>query len=467
MAKEKIFSSPLKTVGEGENPPKYSFTFSKEGKGKGKLIGINKVGTDGTVNTPVDPSGAEWNTVSNSDEAKSAYNLQINHKDTGDDIVIADKDTLDTRFNQETKKFANQAAAREERNQQNNINIGTEEPSTAYAAYKQSRGKKAFAEFYTYPLDIDPLQDHMKISKYKYKRPSVQGSRPSRTEDVVEPLSNYEKRRKAKGYNPPKKVTATVNKPGDSMLGSQLEGSVILPMPKVVDTNGAEWGESELNILGLAAASLAGNFIGGGDKNDPDFKAAKKIAKRLKGNPDRTSGFGDVKNAIVAATAAEASVRATGQTITQDELLARASGRVLNPNAELLFQGPVLRDFNFDFLMIARSRQEGSQIRKIIKWFKLGMAPQFNNSTFLNTPDIFTLEYKRGQGDLDQLNTVNRFSPGGLALRTIAVDYAPNGYWSAYQDSQPVALKMSLNFAELRPIYKSDHERLPENSVGY
>ena len=117
--------------------------------------------------------------------------------------------------------------------------------------------------------------------------------------------------------------------------------------------------------------------------------------------------------------------------------------------------------------MIARSRQEGAQIRKIIKWFKLGMAPQFNNSTFLNTPDIFTLEYKRGQGPMDQLNTVNRFSPGGLALRTIAVDYAPNGYWSAYQDSQPVALKLSLNFAELRPIYKSDHERLPENSVGY
>ena len=31
------------------------------------------------------------------------------------------------------------------------------------------------------------------------------------------------------------------------------------------------------------------------------------------------------------------------------------------------------------------------------------------------------------------LNTVNRFNPGGLALTTINVDYAPNGYWSAYQ----------------------------------
>ena len=467
MAKERILSSPLSEI-DGK---KYSFTFSKTEKGKGKLIGINKVGTDGTVNTPVDPSGAEWNTVSNSDEAKTAYNLQINHKDTGDDIVVADKDTLDTRFNQETKKFANQAAAAEELNERNNINVATDaqrEFSPQYASYLESRGKRFSNNFYTYPLDIDPLQDHMKISKYKYKRPSVQGSRPATSTDVMSEPSKSQKRRENKtGYKAPRKVTATVNKPGDSMLGSQLEGSVILPMPKVVDTNGAEWGESELNILGLAAASIGSNFISGIDKNDPEFKAAKKIAKQLKRNPDRTSDFGDVKNSIVASTLAEATVRATGQTITQDELLARAQGRVLNPNAELLFQGPVLRDFNFDFLMIARSRQEGREIRNIIRWFKLGMAPQFNNSTFLNTPDIFTLEYKRGQGPMDQLNTVNRFSPGGLALRTIAVDYAPNGYWSAYQDSQPVAVKMSLNFAELRPIYKGDHERLPENSVGY
>ena len=48
---------------------------------------------------------------------------------------------------------------------------------------------------------------------------------------------------------------------GDSMLGNQLQGSVMLPMPKVVDTNGCEWGESEVNIFGLAA--LGGIEAGG------------------------------------------------------------------------------------------------------------------------------------------------------------------------------------------------------------
>ena len=53
-------------------------------------------------------------------------------------------------------------------------------------------------------------------------------------------------------------------------------------------------------------------------------------------------------------------------------------------------------------------------------------------------------------------------------MRTIAVDYAVNGYWSAYEDSQPVAIKMSLNFAELRPIYAGDQNDPDlEDTVGF
>ena len=258
------------------------------------------------------------------------------------------------------------------------------------------------------------------------------------------------------------------NVAGDSVLGMEQLGSVILPMPKVVDTNGAEWGESKINILGLAAMG-AGKKLGEIGLSDQEQERLKELNKRFKNKPGqgKTSDFKDVLGAIGGATFTQAASTALGQQISTNEFLARASGRVLNPNAELLFQGPVLRDFNFDFLMIARSREEGDEIRRIIRWFKTGMAPRFNDATFLETPDVFSLEYKRGQGPMDILDTVNRFNPGGLALRTIAVDYAPNGYWSAYQDSQPVAVRMSLNFAELRPIFASDQERTPAGSVGY
>ena len=153
----------------------------------------------------------------------------------------------------------------------------------------------------------------------------------------------------------------------------------------------------------------------------------------------------------------------TGSNLDADTFLARTSGRVLNPNAEVLFQGPVIRDFAFSFIMIARSQKEGAEIRRIIRELKIGMAPKFRSTTFLKNPDVFSLEYKSGG---NTLNTVNRFNKGGLALQTISVDYSPNGYWSAYRDSQPVQLKMDLSFTELRPVYESDQEATPEDSVG-
>ena len=96
------------------------------------------------------------------------------------------------------------------------------------------------------------------------------------------------------------------------------------------------------------------------------------------------------------------------------------------------------------------------------------MAPKFKNVVFISAPNIFTLDYRNSFGRLD---TVNKFNPGGLALTTINVDYAPSGYWSAYRDSQPVAVKMDLNFSELRPIYQQDQENDEVfsgfDSVGY
>ena len=154
-----------------------------------------------------------------------------------------------------------------------------------------------------------------------------------------------------------------------------------------------------------------------------------------------------------------------GANFDTDVFLARTGGRVLNPNAEMLFQGPVIRDFSFEFQMIARSKREGEEIREIIRFFKLGMAPKFQNIAFLANPDVFKLEYRNSDGPL---KTVNMFNPGGLALTALKTDYAPNGYWAAYTDSQPVALKLAMSFTELRPIYHGDQAKEElEDTVGY
>ena len=243
-------------------------------------------------------------------------------------------------------------------------------------------------------------------------------------------------------------------------------------MPKPTDVNGAEWGKSELTITGLAAlgvaraASLGGRLTG----KSAEQRFEDRRAKMAAGRPGDVDIFGRTKTfgqATYAQTLANMASNMAGTEIDTDTFLARTGGKVLNPNAEILFQGPVIRDFAFSFQMVARSEEEGREIRKIIKFLKMGLAPKFNNTVFLENPDVFTLQYKNGSQDNDFIKNVNQFSPGGLALTTMNVDYAPSGYWSAYRDSQPVSVKMDLNFTELRPLYQQDHEETPEDSVGY
>ena len=262
----------------------------------------------------------------------------------------------------------------------------------------------------------------------------------------------------------------TINRAGDSVVGSELKGSILLPMPKATDVNGAEWGKSELTISGIAALGAA-NMVAGRLANDDGQAVAEEQAREAlnkeRGRNESGTAVTEFGRALGVQLTSKLAGAAFGTQLDADTFLARTGGKVLNPNAEMLFQGPVIRDFAFSFIMIARSQKEGERIRKIIRFLKLGMAPKFRSSTFLKSPDIFTLHYKNGQGENDYLKTVNQFNPGGLALTTMNVDYAPFGYWSAYRDSQPVSVKMDLNFTELRPLYESDQLGTPEDSVGY
>jgi len=431
----------------------YAFDFVSD-----KLAGIKKVVND--VLTPVDPTTTEFDSVSSSDEALDAYKIakygpnKIGAADETSVAKLSDEELQDY-YNKEKKKLDNEQFVDNVSEQP----IAFTSPRETDSGYK-SRGGRG-SEIMAYPLDIDINQDHLKITKYKYQRADINLSKPSRT-------------RKNKDGQ-------TVNVAGDSVLGSKLSGSIILPMPKATDANAAGWGGSDLTATEIGTLGLAQTF----DANPLDIArfldlpslsglTSKQIkdqfeAKKAKAKAGELEPFGGIAagtQALNASTLAKLT-GILGANIDVDTFLARTGGRVLNPNAEMLFQGPVIRDFSFEFQMIARSKREGREIRKIIRFLKLGMAPKFQNIGFLANPDVFKLEYKNGPGENDILKTVNRFNPGGLALTTLKTDYAPNGYWAAYSDSQPVALKISLAFTELRPIYEGDQEDTPYDSVGY
>ena len=408
---------------------------------------------DGGVS--VNPSSDLFNQLAENDAVLDAISVDTTGT-TGnvDETSLADKEILD-------KNHQNNVAS--ENNKNKDIDETTDD--TGGAVVGQSTSVKTDrATTLRYPYDIDTNQDHLKIVQYKYARPgggndfvrAVQASRPVEGDSVIsdrtKPFGKY-------------------------------TGGVLLPMPKVSDSNGAEWGKSDLNVFGLGFTSIAGGFLSAASGEDntafedlrkslegestldsDDASQGNLLRQNILGNKD--AGIQNIKGVGFAGLAigAQELSKFAGVNLSADEVLARTTGKILNPNAELLFQGPVLRDFGFKFLMIARSQKEAEEIRKIIRFFKVGAAPVFSDGpALLGTPNIFQLEYKAGNKILE---TVNKFNE--MALRTITVDYAPDGFWSAYQDSHPVAVVMSLQFSELRPLYSRDHEKgTSESSVGF
>ena len=435
----------------------YAFHFVSD-----KLAGVKKV-VNGILH-PIPPKGSEFASVSSSDEALNAFNVAKygpNKNGYVDTIEKLSDEELQDYYNKEKKKsdneqfvedFAEPALAfTSPLNTGGQYNRGNSSNQSKYKGILGNRGN-----VYAYPLDSDLSQDHFKITKYKYVRPNINQSKSARIKNVNDVYTNVA---------------------GDSVIGSEIDGSVILPMPKATDANAAQWGGSDLTVTDLAAlgtaegidkfspARLFGRTSSGLKNEQLDMQNAIRKQRAEDGQEESFASKFAVGGQAVGAESISKLTGILGANFDTDVFLARTGGRVLNPNAEMLFQGPVIRDFSFEFQMIARSKKEGEEIRKIIRFFKLGMAPKFQNIAFLANPDVFKLEYRNSKGIL---KTVNRFNPGGLALTALKTDYAPNGYWAAYTDSQPVALKLAMSFTELRPIYHGDQAKEElEDTVGY
>ena len=384
---------------------------------------------------PVDPTNSLWNTIVTSDEAVSPFNIITGQTGKNPIDFIAPVELQFKYFDEQTAKSNNGSSDPKSISSSDSGFYGSgivggpkqfQQPGTSGAYGALNPNTKAA---YAYPIDISTDQDHLMIRKYKYAR--------SKFEDQL-------------GF-------ANLSGPGQDTAGKEYDGFAILPMPKVSDSNGAEWGDSDLNIFGVGAVqalSDAGKLAKGAVGAGFDLKKQiDNITSFAGGVPLPT--VGDLKGsaAVGGALGGSALLKTLGIGVEPDTLLARATGAIANPNAELLFQGPVLRDFGFQFLMIARSQEEGKMIRQMIRWFKQGAAPKYRNQALLGTPDIFRLRYVTPTNP----GILNRFHD--MALRTITVDYAPDGFWSAYEDAHPVACRMSLQFTELKPVYDTDYNK--------
>ena len=256
------------------------------------------------------------------------------------------------------------------------------------------------------------------------------------------------------------------------------EKTILLPIPSnISDTNATRYGSSELNsiagaaISGISGIMDSGKALGG----DGDFISA--FTNALKDAATSTAGAaGGLVGAqgFVTRQLAASAAGMLGANITPNQLLARTQGEILNPNLELLFNGPTLRSFRFSFKMTPRNDTEARQIKNIIRCFKKSMSPKVGSgnkeineagaqNTFLRTPNVFQLRYRQGK---DEHKFLNKFKQ--CFLENISVNYTADGTYATYDDGTPVSMIMDLTFKEIEPVYDIDYDDVSSGTgVGY
>lgn len=246
-------------------------------------------------------------------------------------------------------------------------------------------------------------------------------------------------------------------------------GTVILPIPNgIQDSNNVNWGSDEMNNLTAAATaqimstlpqaalgSMASGLLSGftGMPNVTPYALLATLASKGIASPEVQAQLKTAISSLI--------LKQGGFEVPAETILSRGLGIVPNSNMELLFNGPSLRQFTFAYRMSPRSEQEAKDVRKIIRFFKQGMAARKQNSQggsgarslFLGTPNVFKLEYKTGNEDIEGLNKFKI-----CAMTGFSVNYAPDGEWAAYDKGQPVSLTVNMGFQELEPIYNTDYQ---------
>ena len=233
-----------------------------------------------------------------------------------------------------------------------------------------------------------------------------------------------------------------------------VDGPVFLAIQSPIsDQNSVDWGPDSVNAIDAKIYDKSLGLIQGQNPNEVFNATAKEILNFGLGNTALIQKF------------------LAGQAASLNNVLARTDNVVLNPNLELLFQGPQLRPFSFQFKMSARSQDEAYEIKKIIKYFKYHMAVRKETGLFLRAPHVFTIRYLKRE--IENHPGINLISPTddtkACALTNCSVDYTPLGSYATYEDGTMAAYTLSLQFQEITPIYDTDYAEGPAAShpIGY
>lgn len=225
--------------------------------------------------------------------------------------------------------------------------------------------------------------------------------------------------------------------------------SIILPMPQDLSTElKNNWQGKSFSGLGRSAiaAAAGGNLSFGFDK-------LKDVGGNLKA----------IQGSLVAS--ALNNIPGVGGNLTINDITGSTRGIVLNPNAEVLYDSPELREIGMVFKMVPRNDGDAKNIRKICDAFRTASLPIWGgdgasisggtgtvtSENFIRVPFLCKFTFMTGK---DPHIYLNQYKP--CAITRVQVNYTPDGTYATYDGGAPIATELSINFLESKLIFQSE-----------
>ena len=272
--------------------------------------------------------------------------------------------------------------------------------------------------------------------------------------------------------------------------------NIMLPMPQDLSNEfQAQWQGKQFTATGRAAVAA----LGAGN-----FSFANEVVKNIAGNAKA------LQTALN--TAVLNSIPGVGGNLSFNDVSGSTRGIVINPNAELLYDSPEMREIGMIFKLVAQNEQESRNIRKICQLFRYSSLPRWGGEgaqydvspdgtivnifsgeakvtgtnaggfandkvgnrdkdgqfditgedNWIRVPDLCKFTFMRGD---EPHPYIPQFKP--CAIQAVEVNYTPDGTYATYQgvDGAPVAVELRVNFMETKIIYAN--EVSVDGGVGY
>ena len=232
---------------------------------------------------------------------------------------------------------------------------------------------------------------------------------------------------------------------GDS-LGQALF-TAYLYMPEDLDGEyGGNWQDTNISNMAKGALNAFGKSAGG--------ELGKGVSDAIKSVGEMTKNLG--KGTVAAKAISELLAKSNFGSLTVNDVFSVTTGQLLNPNTEVLYKGPKMRNFSLNFKMAPRDEDECKEIQKIIHAFKFATLPEFGGAgdkslSFVTLPQIVDVTYRQGNKDHPW---VTQFKPS--VITNFNVSYTPDGVWATLPNGAPVATTIKVTFQELKMVYAGE-----------